>query len=80
MAWTNVNIHKPLPITFSFGTTLICCVLVVKNTGTYKVALFYSYGSIVKVCVSETTGPTEAKFHVPPLWDRGKDGKLIQMI
>ena len=27
---------------------------------------------------SETTGPTEAKFHVEPQWDRG--GKLIQMI
>ena len=26
---------------------------------------------------SETTGPTEA-FHVTPLWERGKDGKLIQ--
>ena len=77
MAWTNVNIHKPLPITFSFGTTLICCVLVVKNTKTYTVALFYSSESIY---VSETTGPTEARFQVPPLWDRGKDGKLIQMI
>ena len=33
------------------------------------------------VCVfkiSETTGPTEAKFHVEPQWDRG--GKFIQMI
>ena len=27
---------------------------------------------------SETTGPTEAKFHVSPPLDRGKDGKLIQ--
>ena len=34
------------------------------------------------VCVfkifSETTGPTEAKFHVEPQWDRG--GKFIQRI
>ena len=34
------------------------------------------------VCVfkifSETTGPTEAKFHVEAQWDRG--GKLFQMI
>ena len=29
---------------------------------------------------SETTGPTEAKFHVAPPWHRGKDEKLIQMI
>ena len=29
---------------------------------------------------SETTGPTEAKLHVEPPCDRGKDGKLIQMI
>ena len=29
---------------------------------------------------SETTGPNEAKFHVVPPWDNGKDGKLIQMI
>ena len=27
---------------------------------------------------SETTGPTEAKFHVEPQWDRG--GKFIQRI
>ena len=26
---------------------------------------------------SETTGPTDAKFHVAPPWDREKDGKLI---
>ena len=37
----------------------------------------------VSVCVfsdifSETTGPTEAKFHVEPLWDRGR--KFIQMV
>ena len=35
------------------------------------------------VCVfkfSESTGPTEAKFHVAPSWDRGTDEKLIQMI
>ena len=35
----------------------------------------------VCVCVfkfSEATGPTEAKFHVAPPWDRGKDGKLIE--
>ena len=36
----------------------------------------------VFVCVfkifSETTGPTEAKFHVEPQWDRG--GNFIQMI
>ena len=30
--------------------------------------------------LSETTVPTEAKFHVAPPWDGGKDGKLIQMI
>ena len=30
--------------------------------------------------LSETTGPTETKFHVAPPWDRGKDGKLIQLI
>ena len=29
---------------------------------------------------SETTGPTETKFHVAPPWDKGKDGKLIQII
>ena len=29
---------------------------------------------------SETTGPTKAKFHVAPPWDRRKDGKLIHMI
>ena len=29
---------------------------------------------------SETTEPAEAKFHVASPWDRGKDGKLIQMI
>ena len=29
---------------------------------------------------SETTGPTEAKFHVAPPWDWGKDGKPIQII
>ena len=34
----------------------------------------------MKVCVcvfkfSETAGPSEAKFHVAPPWDRGKDGK-----
>ena len=28
----------------------------------------------------ETTGPTEAKFHVAPPWDWGKDGKPIQII
>ena len=27
---------------------------------------------------SETTGPTEAKFHVEPPWDRGR--KFIQMV
>ena len=36
----------------------------------------------VRVCMfkifSETTAPTEAKFHVEPIWDRG--GKFIQMI
>ena len=36
----------------------------------------------VLVCVckifSETTGPTVAKFHVEPQWDRG--GKFIQII
>ena len=36
----------------------------------------------VLVCVcsvfSETNGPTEAKFHVEPQWDRGK--KFIKMI
>ena len=37
----------------------------------------------VCVCVyvnifSETTGPTEAKFHVQPLWDKGR--KFIQMV
>ena len=36
----------------------------------------------MRVCVfqifSETTGPTDAKFHVEPLWDRG--GKFIQII
>ena len=37
----------------------------------------------VCVCVfsnifSETTGPTEAKFHVEPPWDRGR--KFIQMV
>ena len=36
----------------------------------------------VLVCVfkifSETIGPTEAKFHVEPQWDRGR--KFIQMI
>ena len=30
--------------------------------------------------ISETTKPTEAKFHVAPPWVRGKDGILIQMI
>ena len=30
--------------------------------------------------LSETTGPTEAKFHVASPWYRGKDGNLIQMI
>ena len=29
---------------------------------------------------SEPTEQTEDKFHVAPSWDRGKDGKLIQMI
>ena len=29
---------------------------------------------------SKTTGPTEAKFHVASTLDRGKDGKLIEMI
>ena len=29
---------------------------------------------------SKIIGPTEAKFPVAPPWDRGKDGKLIQMI
>ena len=44
--------HKPLPNTFfSFGKTLICCVLVFKNTGTYTVALFYAKVSQVKICV-----------------------------
>ena len=36
----------------------------------------------MRVCVfkifSETTGPTEAKFHEEPQWDRG--GKFIQRI
>ena len=39
----------------------------------------------VRVCVcvcsnifSETTGPTEAKFHVEPPWDRGR--KFIKMV
>ena len=27
---------------------------------------------------SETTGLTEAKFHVAPPWNRGKDGKFIK--
>ena len=49
------------------------------NTGTFAVALYNFKGSIVCVCVcvcmcvfkfSETTGPTEAKFHVEPPWDR----------
>ena len=49
------------------------------------IQLSYAYGSLVKVSVSvfkfsETTGPTDVKFHVAPPWDRGKDGTLIQMI
>ena len=39
------------------------------------VSVFCSEQNICKF--SETTGPTEAKFHVAPQWDRGKDGKLI---
>ena len=95
--------HKAFPNTFSFGTTLICCVLVFKNTGTYTNALFNAIKKLSSVCVcvrarvrvracvrvcvcvcvfkfSKTTGPTEAKFHVTPPWDSGKDGTLIQMI
>ena len=42
-------------------------------------------GTLVEECVcvfklSETAGPFEAKIHVAPPWDRGIDGKLIQMI
>ena len=40
--------HKPLPNTFSFGTTPICCVLVFKNTCACTVALFYAKGSCSK--------------------------------
>ena len=29
---------------------------------------------------SKTTGPNEAKFHVAPPWDTGKDGNIIKMI
>ena len=29
---------------------------------------------------SETTGPIEAKNHVAPPWDRGKDGKFIEWV
>ena len=29
---------------------------------------------------SSTTGQTEAKLRVAPPWDRGKDGKLVQII
>ena len=52
-----------------------------KNTGTYTVAFEYCMlkaPSGMYVCVfkfSETTGPTEAKFHVAPPWDRGKRWK-----
>ena len=30
--------------------------------------------------LSETTWPTEAKFHVASPWDRAKDGKLIHLL
>ena len=43
--------HMPIPNTFSFVTSLMCCVLVFKNTGTYTVALFYAKCSLVKVCM-----------------------------
>ena len=52
---------------------------------TMEMDIDHSVASIsmcVRVCVfkffSETTGPTEAKYHVEPPWDRG--GKFIQMI
>ena len=46
-------------------------------------AVFFFQSSCVCVCVcsnifSETTGPTAAKFHVEPPWDRGR--KFIQMV
>ena len=44
---------------------------------TSYISVFFSTQYICKF--SETTGPTEA-FHVTPPWERGKDGKLIQMI
>ena len=42
------------------------------------VSVFCSGQNIRKF--SETAGPTEAIFHVAPPWDRGKAGKLFQMI
>ena len=61
-------------------------VLVCKNTGACTVysmpkAPYASMYVLVCVCskvFSETAGPTEAKFHVEPQWDRGR--KFIQMI
>ena len=42
-------------------------------------SLFNAEASLMRVCIfSETTGPTEAKFHVEPQWDR--EGKFIQRI
>ena len=36
------------------------------------------YVCVIKYPISETTGPTEAKFHVEPPWDRGR--RFIQMV
>ena len=53
-----------LPLKFQVDTFYSFCVMLWKEY--YK--------------ISESTGPSEAKFYVAPPWDRGKDGKLIQMI
>ena len=77
-----MHIKPPHLIFFIWNSSQL--ILVSKNTGACTV---YSMLTInceyvcACVCVqnlSETTGPTEAKFHVEPQWDRG--GKFIQII
>ena len=68
------------------GTVLVHCTSPHRDLSTRKVSSLIPL--IVSVLCSgqkirklyETTGPTEAKFHVASPWDRGKDGKLIQLI
>ena len=59
--YTVLLIEIYLPVKFQIDTSLVSGVCSGQNIGKF----------------SEATGPTEAKCHVTPAWDKGKDGKLI---